>query len=447
MDSGRLKTTLWFMKYRLGRRGAIPFYRELVRNQYLSPDELDALNWMKRKALLSYAYEKVPYYRKKYIAAGLHPSDIRSPDDYATVPLLTKEELRHNFNDFISEDAIPGCMGTSATGGSTGIPVKVMFDKRVPLEAYGWRMLDWWGINPGIDGAFVWRSLRTTRMANLFYSCALWPTRRLFLDASCMTAEAIDHFLAAFNRLRPPLLQGYVGAIYEVASHIEDRGLRVHFPKAIWVTSSPVSSVQRQRIEAVFNGPVYDQYGCGEMTWLAAQCRQKMALHMFHDGRYIEFVDETGRGQPCGHPGKIVLTNLNDYSFPVIRYANGDVGRSIPGICPCGVTLPLMDKVSGRVSDSVRLPQGASISGDYLTTIFDDYPEVIKAFQVRQASDYSIRVLYVPDSNTGSLQGVLERVNGALMKRTLSQVPISFEPVSAIPHDRGKLRFVISDVC
>lgn len=442
-----MKSTLWQMKYRLARKVTIRRYEDLLRNQHLSPDELDALNWQKRKALLSYAYEKVPFYRKKYTAAGLHPNDIRRPDDYAAVPILTKEELRHHFDDLVSQDALPRYLGASTTGGSTGVPVKVMFDKRVPLEVYGWRMMNWWGIAPGTDGAFVWRSIRNRKTDVLLYTWALWPTRRVFLDASSMTPEAMERFLAEFNTLRPPLLQGYVGAIYELSSYIQDRGLRVHSPKAIWVTSSPVSVVQRQRIEAVFNGPVYDQYGCGEVTWLAAQCRQKAALHMFHDGRYIEFVDETGRLQPCGEPGRIVITNLDEYLFPIIRYANGDMGRSIPGTCPCGVSLPLMDKVSGRVSDSVRLPEGTCISGDYLTTVFDDYPEAVAAFQVRQASDYSIRVLYVPDSHAAGLEVVLEKVKGELVKRTRSRVPVSFEAVSAIPHDRGKLRFVISDAC
>lgn len=446
MISSKLKARILFAKYRVWRPDAISYYHVLLRNERLSADELGAMNWNKAKALLAYAYEKVPFYRRKFTAAGLHPNDVIRREDYQRVPRLTKEELRSNFAELVSVDAKSSILRVSATGGSTGIPVKVLVDKRIPHEAHAWRAMRWWGLTPGVDTAFVWRLIRRQPIGRILYSAAHWPTRSIFLDASCMKEEAMEDFVRRFNKVCPPLLQGYVGGIYELALYIEANRMPVCPPKAIWVTSSPITTSQRHRIETVFGAPVHDQYGSGEASWLAAQCEQRGGLHIFHDARLIEFVDDTGRSRPIGQSGRVLITNLENYLFPIIRYENGDMGRALVGTCPCGRNLPLMGPVTGRTTDVIRLPGGACIAGDYLTTIFDNHPGVIKAFQVRQGSDYSIRVIYVPDSSGRVLTEALEKVRLELMRNTASKVSISFESVTRIPHDRGKLRFVLTDV-
>ena len=65
-----------------------------------------------------------------------------------------------------------------------------------------------------------------------------------------------------------------------------------------------------------------------------------------------------------GHLGQIAVTALENRLFTLIRYLNGDIGRAIKGTCECGVNLPLMDKVRGRTTDTLRFPNGKCISGD-----------------------------------------------------------------------------------
>jgi len=441
-----INKNIFFAKYWLYRRDCLRAYRELLRNQSLSRDELDRLNWEKRRSLLAYAYEKVPFYRKRFSQLGLHPQDIKQPEDYQIIPVFSKEELRSGFHELFSEDAKPGLLRQCTTGGSTGVPVKVMVDKRIPAEAFGWRMMDWWQITPSEDAAFVWRMFRKKRITRAILKAAWWPSRRIHLDASSLSEENVSEFISKFNKLKPGLLQGYTGAIAYLAMHIENNSLEVFSPKAIWVTSSPITQSQRIHIEKVFRCPVYDQYGCGEVFWLAAECSQRAGLHMFHDGRFIEFLDDKGRVKPCGQTGQIVITDLENYLFPIIRYANGDMGRAIESKCPCGVNLPLMDKVRGRIVDLVKLPDETCISGEYLTTIFDDYPSAVKGFQVKQEADYSIAIRYVPGIDAKELDKILSNVRTTLERDTKSQVPISFEAVDSIANDRGKLQFIISEV-
>jgi len=441
-----IKRKIFFAKYGMYRRKAFPMYRSLLSHQYLSREELEDINWDRRQKLLKYAWEKIPFYQKKYNDIGLHPDDIRRPEDFGNIPPLTRRELKDNFRELIAPASRSGDMIISTTGGSTGVPVKVMHDRRVPVETYSWRMMNWWGIGPSMNGAFVWRMRRTRALDGYINKLAWYPTRKLRLDASSMSPRAIEVFLHKFNRLQPPLLEGYVGAVDHLALHAEQHLLPVHSPRAIWVTASPLTEVQRNRIERVFRGPVYEEYGSAEVYWLAAQCRQQAGLHINWEGRYIEFVDERYRPLPMGEAGKILVTDLENYVFPIIRYENQDMGRALPGECPCGIHLPMMDRVRGRTTDMIKLPDGTVISGAYLTTIFDDFPDAVKGFQVIQKSDYSLILKYVPGLPPSDLARIMEKVRKELVSRTQDQIPLTTESMEDIPHVGGKLRFVISEI-
>ena len=441
-----MKNRLVLFKYGLCNPKAYSFHRSGSKNQFLSLDELEHINWEKRKKLVEYAYHNVPWYRHRWAESGVSPPDLVHSEDYQKLPVLSKGDVRRGFADLVATGVSHRHLKLTATGGSTGEPLKTYLDKRWPRHIAEWRMSNWWGLEPGVDKACVWRQAGQSQARKLLVEMLWWPTRRVYLDAAKMTPEAIDRFISVFNRLKPPLIFGYSGALAHLADYVETNGIRMHVPKAIWVTASPTSSTQRARIESAFDAPVYDQYGCCEVPYIAAQCRERRGLHILHDTVHIESVDDEGRPCPIGAPGKVIITDLENYAFPLIRYANGDIGRALPGRCPCGMTLPLMHAVKGRTTDMVYLPDGSTVSGEYLTTIFDDFPDAVKAFQVHQQSDYSLDVLAVPNTACGGTENVFRNVVDALVANVSGQVPVRLMCVDEIPHDRGKTRFVISDV-
>jgi phenylacetate-CoA ligase len=434
------------LKQMLLRPKAYRYYRRLMKNQFCSPDEITELNWAKRRLLLVHAFENIPYYRKRFESAGFSPHDMSGPEDWHSVPFLTKNDLREHLNDIVYPGSRKRDRAVSTTGGSTGEPVRVYSDKRFPREALGWRMLSWWGLKPGTDIAIAYRLLKKTRFKRLVNKAIWWPTRRLWLDASSMDIRSVENFVRRFNALKPPLLYGYGGAVRHVAQFVEENGLDVHSPQVVWVTSSPVSAVERSLMERVFRSQVYDQYGSGEMSWIAAECREHSGLHIFSDARYVEFLDDENKPCPAGKEGRIVVTNLEDYVFPIIRYEIEDRGKRIGVSCNCGVNLPLMAPVRGRIADSLPLPDGSAISGEYLTTIFDEYPMAVRAYQVYQHADYSITVKVVPNQEYADSTSVVEKIRAALSEKVRNQVPVNTQLVSEILSDQGKTRFVISEI-
>lgn len=439
------KSLILWTKFTLLHPKILSSYLALKRNERLSPDALAALNWQKRQRLLRFAYENVPYYRAKYDAAGLNPLDIRTPEQWESVPVLEKPELVKHLEDLKTRGVKPDRLRLSTTGGSTGVPVIVYFDKKFAMEPIRWRMLSWWGVGPGEDAAFAWRDFGWPALEKLRRSVLFWPTRRIYLDASLVTKASLDAFVRQYQAVRPSLLQGYVGAIESLADFVIESGVSFPPPKAVWLTAAPVSKTQRARMQAAFHAPVYDQYGCGEIYQIAAQCAHSENLHIFYDSVCVEFLDGNGRSVQTGERGLIALTDLDNYVFPLIRYLNGDEGSAVAGQCACGVNLPLMGPIKGRDTDHLHLPQGGIIVGDFVTTIFDNDPDCIKAFQVYQKKDLGIDVRVVLNPAVPDARERVERVVAKMREKSLGLVEVRPVYMDEIVSDRGKTRYIVRE--
>ena len=445
-----MREILYRMKWKRFHPASFAKFAALKANEYLSLDELMARQELARQVLVRGAMEHTAFYPKSYGEAGFEIGDIGKDGWFERLPVVTKKELREHFDEFVNPEARQ-FLRVSTTGGSTGTPTKTGYDGRAVEEVYGWRLLDWFGVKPWDNHAYVWRDTRHSLKSRLINAALWWPTKHLKLDATFITDDAIEKFLRGLNRVRPTLLQGYVGAVTQVAQYVIDHpefkhsNIRAfeHFPKVVWTTSAPLSAVQRSLIQAAFNAPVCDQYGSCEIRWIAQQCAECKGLHVNAEHVSLEYVDENNKPVPNGEYGKTLLTNLEDFVFPLIRYENGDRGRYLTESCSCGRTLPCIDAVKGRESESFVLPSGKTINGEYLTTIFDATPDLVRGFRVVQHKDASILIEYIP--NAGGNEREILKVLEAFAVRLGGEVPIEFKKVDSIPHDRGKLRFVVRE--
>jgi phenylacetate-CoA ligase len=125
-----LKTSVLKQKIRFYSLNAIHFYQQLLRNQYLSHEELTQLNWEKRRRILAYAWDTVPYYQEKYSLEGIKRQDILAItlEDFLLLPVLTRREIKNNFEKFVSKGVSKRRLKLIRTGGSTGEPIKVFHE-------------------------------------------------------------------------------------------------------------------------------------------------------------------------------------------------------------------------------------------------------------------------------------------------------------------------------
>ncbi len=420
------------------------FAAELCAVERLSVDEITALNWQRRIKLLE-AATRASFYRRRFAEIGLEIEDVKSEKDWECIPILTRKDVQEHAEEMICDGVERRGLGISSTGGSTGEPLRLYRPRNIPYDAFAARMLGWWGVNMWDDSCYIFRH-GYKGWRKIVNDLMWWPTKRVFLNAGNMSEETCEAFYRKIRKINPKLLVGYVGAVSTFADFLAKKDMPAPSSfKAVWTTSSPLPEPLRNSMQAVFNAPVYSQYGCCECGHLAAECTCQKGMHIHSDWRHLEFVDDSGRSVPVGEIGNVLVTDMYSLQVPLIRYALGDHGRMLSCQCTCGSRLPLMDSVKGRVSDIFPMPDGSCLSGDYLTTIFDDHPNTVRGFRVHQNRDYSIRVEYVP-RDYSTVKSALKDAFQNLTKMTKGLVRIDFKEVGLIPHDYGKTRYVTSDV-
>lgn len=393
--------------------------------------------------MVQHAFTTTDYYRERFTAAGFTEKDLSIAGSLVHLPRLTKEDLRQAGDAIFSRAVSDRRRLLSLTGGSTGIPLRVFNDRAAPTAAMWWRVYRWWGIHPGDDVAFIYRQSRRG-LGALRYAARWWPTRHLLLDARNTDDQAIEQFLRRWQRQRPRLLVGYVEGVYDFARYLRRTGSTIHPPRAISVTASGLHPGQRKFIEATLNAPVYDTYRSAEIPWIAAECQQQAGLHVQSDLRRLEVVTQDNAPAGAGMSADVVLTDLANFAFPLIRYEIGDRARTLPGLCGCGNSLPRISALEGRHADVVHTPSGRRISGGY-GGLFNQWPHSVHQFQIHQSVDYTITVRFVPSSDRAAAADAARSVAAVISGFVNDEVPVRTEPVDRIDQYGGKARLVISE--
>jgi phenylacetate-CoA ligase len=437
------RKSLFRSKIRVINRGSSVFQRQLRAAECLNLASLAELNWKRRKDLIRLCAKRIPFYQRKFRAIGFEPEDLKSESDFQNLPILEKDEIRVFAHEIVNPEFNIERLPTATTGGTAGTPLKTYNDPRVHHPSMSWRMLNWWGVDPSDNSAYLYRGI-PTGLKKLITDIALWPTRRQYIGAADMTPQNMELFYKRLVNIRPKYLVGYVGAIDAFASFLQNNNYFLPGLNAVWTTSAPLPKIKRNLYEQVYGCPVYTQYGSCEFYWVAAECTEKCGLHIGSDIRHVDVLEGKVK-VPVGEFGDLVITDLLNYAFPLLRYRVGDRGRLLDWSCDCGLPFPMMDYVKGRSSDAIHLPNQTRIPGEYWTTIFDDFTAEIRAFQVWQHADFSLEIRYETHENIDATN-VITIVGSRLRDKLQGRIRLSFKECSISGNDNGKLRFVVSEV-
>lgn len=140
----------------------------------------------------------------------------------------------------------------------------------------------------------------------------------------------------------------------------------------------------------------------------------------------------------------MIVSDLTNRVFPIVRYRLGDISSYRPGVCACGRGLPRLGPISGRSSDAVRLPDGTTIAGA-LGHVFDDAPLSIRQFEIVQDADYAVTLRCIPSDAPDGQRGI-DAAMEKLRHATKGLVSVRLELVDTIPQIGGKMRFIRSMV-
>jgi phenylacetate-coenzyme A ligase PaaK-like adenylate-forming protein len=93
--------------------------------------------------------------------------------------------------------------------------------------------------------------------------------------------------------------------------------------------------------------PLTDLYAADEAGCIALQCPDHEHYHVQSESVLVEVLDVEGRACAPGAVGRVVVTTLQNFAMPLVRYDIGDVAEA-GDPCPCGRGLPVLRRIARR---------------------------------------------------------------------------------------------------
>lgn len=430
-----------------------PWYKNyllLKSTQWLSEDKLMQMQLEKIKALLVYSYAHVPYYKELFDSCGLDVRNIKELNDLLSIPLLTKKLIQQNLEKLRSSTYPLSKVKIGHTGGSTGHPLKYYHSKEYLDFSDRAVLFGIWeisGYQVGKRIVFVWGAdvdarKHTTpfeKLKDRYIRNLLW------INTFDLDRERILNYAKKLASFQPQFLVGYVSSLAMMAEVVKSLGITKIRPQAIVSSSEMLTEDSRRLIEATFECPIFNRYGCREVGEIAVECSQHKGLHVFMESNYVEIINKEGKTAKPGEVGNIVVTNLHNLAMPFIRYEVGDLGIPSARKCPCRRGRVLIEKIIGRQCDIITSPSGKFIHGEFFTHLFYGI-EAVAQFQVAQKTLADLDIKIVPDKDFDK-ERVIKSLRKAIHKYGDEKFNVNFHICDRIaPPSSGKRMFTISEL-
>lgn len=423
------------------------YLREFEKSQWLKQEELQELQFDKMVKILKYANDNIPYYKNAFKEKNISWKDIKSIEDWRKLPLLTKDDLRSKA-DQMKSITFRGKRSIKTTGGSTGQAVTIEKDRNATayLRAAMWRSYRWHGIDFGDKQARFW-GIPLSYSARRKYEIIDYLTNRIRLSAFKFNDDELLIYYKKLVGFKPTYFYGYVSAILAFAEFLQEKGLdpdRIGV-KVIITTAEELHENQKKYIEDIFHCKVRNEYGCGEVGPIAMECPEG-SMHVNSDNLFIEFLDNEGETEP--NIKEIVITELNSYLMPLIRYNVKDYALISDEKCLCGRGLPIIKRIIGRYYDWIISENNKYFHGEYFMYLLEEMKRKnmgVKQFQIIQESREKLRIRILWDNNSSA--GAISFIEHALHEQLGKNIEFEFETVKNIPREKsGKIRLIINKI-
>ena len=333
-------------------------------------EKIKALQEEKFLKQVKYVYDNNEYYRNLMDEKGVTPDDIKSMEDIAKLPFLTKNDLREAYPYGLLCRPVKDCVRIHSTSGTTG--------RRV-VAFYTQNDIDLWA--ECCARAIVAAGGTKKDVVQVAYGYGLFTGGAGLHDGShkvgCLTipmssgnTERQIQFMKDLNSTIlccTPSYAAYIGEkLHEMGMTADDINL-----KAGIFGAEPWTEEMRQSIEQALGIKAYDIYGLTEISGpgVSFECEAQTGMHINEDHFYAEVIDpETGEVLPEGTEGELVFTSLDKEAFPLLRYRTRDLVVLKREQCPCGRTHIKMCKPKGR-SDDMMIIRGVNVFPSQIETV------------------------------------------------------------------------------
>jgi len=444
---------LFSQKHRIantyGSSKVYSYLKFLDKTEKYSKDELKYIQEKKLRNLICHAYENIPFYHNAMKQIKLYPKDINTLEDLNLLPILTKDVIQRNSSKMVVHSKNKYKFQTVQTGGSTGKPLT--FHRDLNDNYFSWaaylRSLKWMGYDWGDNTIKIWGASVTDeeKLQSIGGKIEKYIINNVrkehIIDAFMLNDSELHYISDIIPETGSFFIRGYVNAVNQYAKFVKKNNLSIH-PKGIITTAEMLLPTIRNNIENTFNCEVFDNYGCGETMSIAYECKAHQGLHVVDEHVIVEFIENLNNPE-SGNKGNIVITNLDNYYMPFIRYVNGDIGNKITSECPCGLFHSKIAYIEGRKSDLIQGINGQTVHGEFFTHLLEETGWIkeyeISDFEVVQESLEKLHWRFVAKSKLSKKD---EELLNTKIEEYLGKIENHLEYVNYIELTKaGKRRF------
>ena len=318
------------------------------------------------REIVQHAVANSPYYHDVI-------GDVRNGHvDVRHLPVLTKKTMMAEFDRIVTDRRLTlavaeehltskvaaqplfGKYRIVGSGGTTGRRGVVIYDQ------YAWdvavasllQMLKFQGVS------------QETRVVGIGAPTPLHVTNRLFAELRTRSSDAprlavttpLPEMIEALNAYQPEALITYPSVIRRLAEAQQEGQLRIA-PRQFSSVAETLTPDVRDLARAVWGARVLNAYASTETNLIGVECPWSTGVHLLEDRVVVEVVDEDNQPVPAGVAGhKVLITNLFNRTFPLIRYEISDIVAIADGLCPCGRPHLRLSSIQGRREDIMKLP-------------------------------------------------------------------------------------------
>lgn len=267
------------------------------------------------QALIAHAVRTTEFYRN-------YPENAALTD----LPVVNKDTFREHYDSFLSSEFRNAPDNrVMCTSGSTGTPLRMIQDKNKIYHntAGGIFLGAVAGYYIGMKEAFirVWvNNVKKGKIQQVMENI-------IMMDSSRMDDEALADMLRIIRKKKVKCMIGYASALGELSRYIGEKNVdcRGFSVRAIIPISETMSDPVRRKLEEQFGCPVRAWYSNEENGIMGLQNKEGSGYHIDTETYYYEILkmDSDEPAEP-GELGRIVITDLFNYAFPILRYDNGD---------------------------------------------------------------------------------------------------------------------------
>lgn len=418
--------------------------------------------------LISYAREHSPYYARLY-------QGLPDESELSSLPFVKKPELMEHWDDWGTDRTVTfqdvmefmrhrdnlgkklhGKYQVYTTSGSTGNPLVLLCDQTTTNVTNGISFCRAYARSEDMK-AFIWGGGRSIGvyadsgfyMGNGSIHAKLrafpWKKKQIgIVDALCPVSKIVERL----NEFQPVMLGGYPSSL-ELLIEEQKKG-RLHITPVIIMTGGEyLSDSLRQQLSDTFHCYVQTSYSCTEGGTIACECTKKH-LHINDDWLIIEPVDKKGQPVPDGElADKLLLTNLANYTQPLIRYEITDRIIMHHELCPCGNLSPWLE-VEGRTDDVTVFKQDGNDIQIAPLAIYAALKEVhsLRRFQliVKDHNEILFRLVPVPPRNREeAFADAKEALTGFLATQGVNNFSCILSPEEPSASEKsGKFKHIVN---